>query len=120
MPALNANRSYAALAAFQAADAVACAIPVPQITAALDAVNCPPEIRPALPVIKAASAIGLLSVYRFPGLARLTTLMLTIYFTLAVGAHLRAKDYSPGLGAASTFLAIFAALTALGPQAEEH
>ncbi|MCV7083571.1 hypothetical protein H7H37_22975, partial [Mycolicibacterium insubricum] len=54
MPALNSNRTYAALAAFQAADAVACAIPAPQITAALDAVNCPPEIRPVLPVVKAA------------------------------------------------------------------
>ncbi|BBZ67038.1 hypothetical protein MINS_24670 [Mycolicibacterium insubricum] len=118
MPALNSNRTYAALAAFQAADAVACAIPAPQITAALDAVNCPPEIRPVLPVVKAASAIGLLSVYRFPGLARLTTVMLTIYFTLAVGAHVKAKDFSPGLGAASSFLALFATLAATGPQRE--
>lgn len=116
MSALTSPRTYAALAAFQAADAVACAVPAPQITQALDAVNCPPEVRRVLPVIKVLSAVGLLAVFRVPGLARLTTLMLTIYFTLAVGAHLKARDYSPGLGAASGFLALFAAMTVKGPE----
>ena len=118
MSALNSNRSYAALAAFHAADAVACAIPAPQITAALDAVNCPQQVRPVLPVVKAAAAIGLLAVYKLPALARLTTFMLTIYFTLAVGAHLKGKDYSPGLAASSSFLALCATMTAMGPQRE--
>jgi len=54
--------------------------------------ECPDDIRPVLPVVKAAAAVGLLSVNRFPGLARLTTAMLTLYFTLAVGAHIRARD----------------------------
>lgn len=115
MSALTSKNTYATLAAIQAADAVACAIPLKPITEALDAVNCPQEVRPALPVVKALSAVGLLSVYRFPALARLTTFMLTIYFTLAVGAHLKAKDYSPGLAASSSLLAVFAALTAKGP-----
>ncbi|MCV7193699.1 DoxX family protein [Mycolicibacterium brumae] len=119
MSALTSNKTYAALAGFQAFDAVICAIPAPQITKALDAVNCPQEVRPVLPVVKGLSVIGLLAVYRFPALARLTTFMLTIYFVLAVGSHIKAKDYSPGLGASSSLLALFAAMTALGPEAEE-
>ena len=119
MSVLTSKKTYGALAAFQAADAVACAIPLQPITEALDAVHCPAEVRPVLPVVKAASALGLLSVYRFPGLARLTTLMLTVYFTLAAGAHLRARDYSPGLVASSSFLALFAALTVKGPNVND-
>ncbi len=53
--------------------------------------------------------------YRFPGLARLTTFMLTVYFVLAVGFHIKARDWSPGLVAASSFLALYAAMTVKGP-----
>lgn len=115
MSALTSPRAYHALAAFQAVDAAACAIPLPQITKALDDVELPHRYRPILPVVKAASAVGLATAGRFPALARLTTFMLTIYFTLAVGAHLRAKDYSPGLVAASSFLGLFGAMTVKGP-----
>lgn len=115
MSALTSRRTYALLAAVQAADAAACAIPVAPITKALDDVGLDPRLRPVLPVVKAASAIGLLSVFRFPGLARLTTLMLTVYFVLAVAFHIRAKDWSPGLVAASSLLALFGAMTAKGP-----
>ncbi|MBI3215241.1 MAG: DoxX family protein [Mycobacterium sp.] len=115
MSALNSPRTYTALAAFQAVDAVACAIPLAPITKSLDDVNLAPELRPILPVVKAAAAIGLFSVRWFPALARLTTFMLTIYFTLAVAFHIRARDISPGLAAASSFLALYAALTATGP-----
>ena len=89
---LTSKRVYAALAAVQVGDAVACAIPVPPIKKALDDVGLAEDLRPVLPIVKAASAIGLLSVYRFPGLARLTTLMLTVYMALAVSFHVRAKD----------------------------
>ena len=108
---------YRALAAFQVADAAACAAQIPPIRQALDAVNCPPEVRPILPVVKTASAIGLASVGRFPALARLTTLMLTVYFILAVAFHVRARDWSPGLAAASSFLGLFGAMTVQGPAA---
>ena len=77
MTALAAPRTYAALAALQAGDAVACAIPLPQIEKAFDDVGLAPELRPLIPYVKVASAIGLLSVFRFPWLARLTTFMLT-------------------------------------------
>jgi DoxX-like family len=116
MLALTSPRVYTALAAVQAGDAVACALQIPPIKKALDDVNLAQGLRPVLPVAKAASTIGLLSVWRFPALARLTTLMLSIYFVLAVAFHIRSKDWSPGLLAASSFLALFASMTAKGPQ----
>ena len=59
--------------------------------------------------------IGLLSASRFPALARLTTAMLTLYFVLAVGAHLRVRDRIVNVVPAASFLALFAVLTAKGP-----
>ncbi len=57
-----------------------------------------------MPVVKAAAAVGLLSITRFPALARLTTAMLTLYFALAVGAHIRVRDkVVNGLPAAVVF-----------------
>lgn len=116
MNALTSPRTYAGLAAFQAADAVACAIPVAPIAKALDGLGVPQQIRWILPAVKGASAVGLLSVTRFPALARLTTLMLTVYFMLAVGAHLRVRDDVVNVVPAASFLALFAAMTAKGPK----
>jgi hypothetical protein len=48
-------------------------------------------------------------------LARLTTFMCTIYFVLAVAFHVKARDWSPGLVAASAFLGLFGAMTVKGP-----
>ncbi|MCB0947980.1 MAG: DoxX family protein [Mycobacterium sp.] len=115
MTALTSRRTYALLAALQAGDAVACAIPLAPITKALDDVGLDPRLRPVLPVVKAASAVGLAAVSRFPALARVTTFMLTVYFVLAVAFHIRARDWSPGLVAASSLLALFGAMTAKGP-----
>lgn len=113
---LNSPKVYAALAAFQAGDAVACAIPLPAIAKVLDDLGVPASVRPVLPVVKAVSAIGLLSVTRFPALARLTTAMLTLYFVLAVGAHVRARDKVVNALPAASFLATFAVMTVKGPQ----
>lgn len=87
MSGLTSPKTYAVLAALQAGDAVACAIPLPPIARLLDDLDVPVSVRPVLPVVTAASAVGLLSVTRFPALARLTTAMLTLYFILAVGAN---------------------------------
>ncbi len=119
MSALTSRRTYAALAALQAGDAVACATSAAPVKKALDDVGLREDLRPILPVVKAASAVGLLAVFRFPGLARLTTFMLTLYFVLAVGFHVKARDWSPGLGAASSFLALYAAMTLKGPPVRE-
>jgi len=112
---LTSPRAYYVLAAVQAGDAVACAIPLPQITKSLDDLSVPPGIRWVFPVVKAAAAIGLLSVTRFPRLARLTTAMLTVYFTLALGAHIRAHDRPVHAVPAASFLATFIAMTVHGP-----
>jgi len=113
--ALTSRRAYLALAVLQAADAAACVGPVAPVKKAFDDVGLPEELRPLIPVVKAASAVGLLSVVRFPALARLTTFMLTVYFVLAVGSHLRVRDISPNLIAASAFLALFGTMTVEGP-----
>ncbi|MFZ1160865.1 DoxX family protein [Mycobacterium sp.] len=115
MSALTSPKTYAGLAAFQAGDAVACAIPIPPIAKALDQYGVPQNIRWILPVAKAASVIGLLSATRIPALARLTTAMLTLYFVLAVGAHVRVRDRIVNTLPAASFLATYAALTWKGP-----
>ncbi len=112
---MTSPKTYAALATFQAADAVACAIPLPVITKTLDALGIPQDIRWLLPASKAASVIGLHSASRIPALARLTTALLTLYFALAVGAHLRARDRIVNAIPAASFLATYALLTAKGP-----
>jgi hypothetical protein len=115
MSALASPKTYVALAAFQAGDAVACAIPLPFIAKSLDDLEIPRSVRPVLPVVKAVSAIGLLSVTRFPGLARLTTAMLTLYFVLALGAHIRAKDRVVNAIPAASFLTTYTLMTVRGP-----
>jgi hypothetical protein len=42
--------------------------------------------------------------------------MLTLYFVLAVGAHVRVRDKAANAAPAAAFLALFAAMTAKGPE----
>jgi DoxX-like protein len=115
MSVLTSPKTYVGLAAFHAIDAVACAVQVAPVKKTLDDVGVPDNIRPLLPVVKAAAAVGLLSIIRFPALARLTTAMLTLYFVLAVGAHVRVRDKVVNGLPAAIFLALFAAMTVKGP-----
>ncbi len=115
MSVLTSPKTYAGLAAFHAVDAAACAVQVAPIKKVLDNLGVPETVRPVLPVVKAAAAIGLLSVSWFPALARLTTAMLTLYFVLAVGAHVRARDKIVNTLPAASFLATFAVMTVKGP-----
>ncbi|WP_197374637.1 DoxX family protein [Mycolicibacterium baixiangningiae] len=119
MSALSSKRTYAVLAAVQAADAAACVKPIAPIKKALDDVGLAEELRPFIPFVKAASAVGLLSVFRWPALARLTTVMLAVYFLLAAGSHVRARDWSPGLVASSSLLALFGAMAVKGPPGQD-
>jgi hypothetical protein len=112
---LTSPKTYAGLAVFQAVDTVACAVPIAPIAKSLDTLGVPQNIRWVLPSAKAASVIGLLSAGRFPALARLTTAMLTLYFLLAVGAHLRVRDRIVNAIPAASFLVAYALLTAKGP-----
>ena len=116
MSVLTSPKTYAALGAFHAADVWWSAAQVAPVKKTLDNLGVPEDIRRVLPVVKGAAAVGLLSVYRFPALARLTTAMLTLYFALAVGWHIRAHDKVVNALPAVSFLALFAAMTAKGPQ----
>ena len=116
MGIVTSPKTYVVLAAFQAADAVACAAQVPPIKKSLDAVGCPDNVRRVLPAIKGAAAVGLISGRWFPGLARLTTAMLTLYFALAVGAHVRVRDTVVNTLPAAAFLTTFAVMTLKGPE----
>ncbi|MEI7716931.1 MAG: DoxX family protein [Mycobacterium sp.] len=113
---MTSPKIYTGLAVFHAVDAVACAAQVPPIKKSLDSVGCPDNIRRVLPVVKGAAAVGLLSVRWFPGLARLTTAMLTLYFTLAVGAHVRVRDTAVNTLPAAALLTTFATMTLKGPE----
>ncbi|BBY36591.1 hypothetical protein MMAN_07250 [Mycobacterium mantenii] len=115
MSVLTSPKTYTALAAFHAVDAVLCGVQVAPIKKVLDDVGLPENVRPALPAVKAAAAVGLLSVYRFPALARVTTAMLTLYFVLAVGAHVRVRDKVINGLPAALFLALVAGMTIKGP-----
>lgn len=107
-------RVLAALAAVQAADAAACVGPIRPVKDSLEKVGLPQDIWWLLPVVKTASAAGLIGGIRWSALGRLTTFMLTVYFTLAVGAHLRAHDKMLNALPATSLLALFAVLTAKG------
>jgi hypothetical protein len=112
---LTDRRTYTLLSVGQIGDAVICAIPTRTVTDCLDDVEFPKHDRWIFAVIKAMSAIGLLSVWRYPAIARLTTFMLTVYFVLAIGAHIRVRDFGRNAAAATTLLAIYGAMTAKGP-----
>jgi DoxX-like protein len=112
---LRSGKAYTALGAFMAFDAVIYAIPLPFVTEGLDKVEFPSRYRWIFPPIKAAAAVGLVAAKRFPALGRLTTAMLTLYFALAVGSHVRARDFTGSIGAAGIFLAVFGTMAAIGP-----
>lgn len=107
-------RVLALLASFQAVDAAICVQPIPYVAKCLDDVRYPQQYRWIFAPIKAASAVGLLGGIRFPWLAKLTLLMLTVYFTLAVGAHVRARDIGLNAVSASSLLAAYGALMVKG------
>lgn len=115
MSALTSPRAYTAMAVMQAGDAVLCAAPAELVTACLNDVGFPQQNRWIFPVIKGASVLGLASVWRYPGLARLTAFMLTVYFILAVGSHVRVRDYGRNFAAAASLLTVFGVLAARGP-----
>lgn len=105
-------RVLAALAVAQGLDAAICVQPIPYVAKCLDDVHYPARHRWIFPVVKAASALGLLGGIRFPGLAKLTLVLLTVYFALAVGAHIRVRDIGLNAASASTLLLTYGTLAA--------
>jgi DoxX-like family len=80
------------LAVVQLADAVFNAIPSQWLRDDLDHLGIPQDLRVVFPVVKTASAAGLLAGLRWPSLGRVTAAALVAYFILAMGFHARAKD----------------------------
>ena len=91
-----------ALAGVQLADAAFNAVPTQWLKDDLDHLGVPENIRVVFPVVKSASAVGLLAGLRWPRLGRLTANALIVYFLLALGFHARAKDgvakFAPAAG----------------------
>ncbi|HEY9293874.1 MAG TPA: DoxX family protein [Microlunatus sp.] len=87
----------AVLAVVSAGDAVICWRPVPFIADCLDNMNFPRRHWRLLTPIKAAAALGLVIGIWWPGLALLTSAALVAYFLIAIGIHLRARDFGRNL-----------------------
>lgn len=104
-------RALTLLATFQAVDAALCVRPIDYVTKCLDTVQFPQQGRWLFPLVKGSSAAGLFIGTRVPAIAKLTLVMLTLYFSLAVGAHARARDLSFNALAASSLLATYAVLS---------
>ncbi len=80
------------LAAVQLADAAFNAVPNEWVKDDLDHLGFPEDLRFVFPVIKGASAVGLIAGLRWPRLGRLTGTALVGYFVAAMGFHARARD----------------------------
>ena len=93
-----------ALVVVQLADAAFNAVPSQWLRDDLDHLGVPDEIRCLFPVIKSASAVGLLGGLRWPRLGRLTAAALVVYFLAAMGFHARARDRALRYGPAAAML----------------
>ena len=86
----------------QLADAAFNAVPTQWLRDDLDHLGIPENVRIVFPVVKSASAVGLMGGLRWPRLGRLTANALIVYFLLALGFHVRAKDgpakFAPAVG----------------------
>lgn len=120
MNVLTSRWTYAGLAAFLAGDAVASAIPIRYVAEQMDAMGVPAGLRPLIPVAKATLSAGLASVFARPGLARLTTAVLTLYFAVALGIHARARNRSAKVIPPVLLLGLFAAMTVRGPAPQDR
>jgi hypothetical protein len=89
---LGSNRAVLGLVLVQVADGAFSAAAKEWVNADLEHLRLPLHLRFAFPVIKTASALGLLAGLRWHRLGRVTAVCLVAYFVLAVGAHVRVRD----------------------------
>lgn len=113
---LGNPRTFQVAAAGQGVDAAICIQPIPHVAQCFDTVGFPRQHRWIFPVIKGASATGLAAAPRYPGLARLTAIAVTVYFALAVGAHVRVRDFRLNFASATSLLVFYGALAVVGPR----
>lgn len=89
---LAARQQVLGLVVVQLADAAFNTIPTPWLRDDLDHLGVPWDLRFVFPVVKGASAVGLVGGLRWPRLGRVTAEALIVYFMAAMGFHARAKD----------------------------
>ena len=99
------------LAAIQVVDAALCRKPAPFIAQCFRDVHFPERYWPVMTPLKAAAAAGLVAGLRWPPLAAVTSGSLVAYFLLAVGAHLRARDFGRNLFLNATGMLALSAAT---------
>lgn len=97
-------RSVDALATVLALDAVYNVVPNRWIDEDLERLRLPRWLRFVLASAKGAGAAGLMLRRRRPGLARLASGCLSLYFVLAIGAHARVRDEAWRYGSGAALL----------------
>ncbi len=83
-----------------------------QVAVGMDQAGVPRSWLPALGVPKAAAVLGLIAGFWIPVLGTAAAAGLVVFFVLAIGVHLRVRDYSFGLQ--YPFLLLAAATLLLG------
>lgn len=86
-----------ALAAIQFVDAILCIKPVAFVAACFDDVDWPRRLWWTVPPVKFAAAAGLVAGIWIPYLAAVTSVCLVAYFVVAIGMHVRARDFGRNL-----------------------
>lgn len=85
------------LALIQLVDGVLCVKPVAFIRECLEDVRFPRRWWWVTPPVKFAAAAGLVAGIWVPGLGLVTSLALVAYFVVAIGMHVRARDFGRNL-----------------------
>ena len=85
------------LAAIQLVDAAISVKPIAPVAACFDDVGFPRRFWWVFPPIKVAAAAGLVVGVWVPEIGLAACLGLVVYFVLAIGAHVRARDFGRNL-----------------------
>ncbi|UZX05241.1 hypothetical protein F8G81_01120 [Arthrobacter sp. CDRTa11] len=85
------------LAGISLVDGFLCIKPAPFIAKCFEDVHWPQRHWWLMTPIKFAAAAGLIAGLWIPGLGALTTACLILYFLIAIGMHIRARDFGRNL-----------------------
>ncbi len=85
------------LAAIQLVDAAACVKPIVPVAQCFDDVGFPRRFWWVFTPIKVTAGLGLLAGVWVPEIGLAACLGLVLYFLLAIGAHVRARDFGRNL-----------------------
>jgi hypothetical protein len=99
------------LAAISLADGVLCIKPVSFVAQCFEDVRWPRRYWWLMSPIKFAAAAGLILGIWIPGLGLLTTSCLVLYFVVAIGMHIRARDFGRNLFVNATGMLVLCGAT---------